>query len=239
MLRATRLIRLLGIAGLLFLGLITTGVMQDGSPAAHAIIGMTWGLVLLWVVCGGLLMRYCRDAVRERAQGWPLGWRAKFVLMAVGLALLEEAVTVSMTNLAPLFGVRMGEAYITASADYLDVVLFHSVIVFVPMFAAWAWLLSRWEFSPAAVFLLFGISGTLAESISFGAQSLLNLGLWTFVYGLMVYLPAYCVPAARNAQPPRFYGCAVAVILPILCAIPVALVVGSIHPTSIHFAPIH
>lgn len=236
MLRAARLIQLLGIAGLLFLGLITLGVTQDGSPAARAIIGMTWGLVLLWVAVGGLLMRLFRDAVRVRR--WPLGWRAKFVLMAVALALLEEAVTVGMTNLAPAFGVRVGAAYITASADYLDVVLFHSVIVFVPMFAAWAWLLARWDFSPAAVFLLFGLSGTLAESISFGAQSLLNLGLWTYVYGLMVYLPAYCVPAARNARPPRFYAYAVAVLLPILCAVPVALVVGILHPVSIHFPPI-
>ena len=39
-----------------------------------------------------------------------------------------------MTNCAPLFGVEMGEVYITASGNDMDVVLFHSVVVFVPQF---------------------------------------------------------------------------------------------------------
>ena len=63
----------------------------------------------------------------------PLGWPARFILSATGMALLEEAVTTTMTNLAPFFGVPIGQAYITASANYLDVVLGHSVIVLVPM----------------------------------------------------------------------------------------------------------
>ena len=70
------------------------------------------------------------------------------------MALLEEAVTTTMTNCAPLLGVSLGQAYITASSNYFDVILGHSVIVFVPQFAAWAWLLSRYDFQPAEVFLL-------------------------------------------------------------------------------------
>ena len=34
-------------------------------------------------------------------------------LRGTGLALVEEAIATTMTNLAPLFGVRIGEAYIT------------------------------------------------------------------------------------------------------------------------------
>jgi hypothetical protein len=40
--------------------------------------------------------------------------------MTTALALMEEAITSSMTNLAPLFGVKIGEAYITASTNYFD-----------------------------------------------------------------------------------------------------------------------
>ena len=39
-----------------------------------------------------------------------LDWRIKFVLFATVLALIEEAIAVSMTNLAPFFGVKVGEA---------------------------------------------------------------------------------------------------------------------------------
>ncbi|MEO8396539.1 MAG: hypothetical protein ABI700_26330, partial [Chloroflexota bacterium] len=110
MLRASRLIGLLGVFGLLFLSLLTLSVLQESSAAARAIVGMTWGLVLLWVVIGGLLTRRYRDPIRARIQRISLGWRVKFILLAIGLALIEEAITVSMTNLAPLFGVRVGEA---------------------------------------------------------------------------------------------------------------------------------
>ncbi len=199
---------------------------------------MTWGLILLWIVLGGGLMLWFRDNVRQRVLKIDLNWRVKFVLMAVGLALLEEVVTTGMTNLAPLFGVGVGEAYITASANYFDVVLFHSVIIFVPMFITWAWLLKRYTFSPNAVFILFGLNGMLGEIISFGSGNLILIGFWTYVYGLMVYLPAYSIPAERNATTPRFYHYPLAVILPIICSIPVVLVVGTIHPIGIHFAAI-
>lgn len=71
-------------------------------------------------------------------------WQVKFILLGIiAMTLLEEAITTFMTNLAPFFGVKVGEAYITACTNYLDVVLLHSVIVFVPWFIAWAWILKR------------------------------------------------------------------------------------------------
>jgi len=234
---AARIIQILGILGLLFIALLTIDVQQSGDPASRAVNGMTWGLILLWVVLGGLLTLRFRSPTRQRILKIDLNWRIKFVLMAVALALVEEAITTTMTNLAPLFGVRVGEAYITASANYFDVVLFHSVIVFVPMFIAWAWLLSRYDFSPNAVFLLFGLTGMLGEIISFGPGNLINIGFWTYVYGLMIYLPAYSLPA-RAVKTPRFYHYPLAVIFPVLCSAPVAIIVGLAHPVGIHFARI-
>ena len=134
-----------------------------------------------------------RDRVRSFVLSLPGWWPVKFVAFCTLLALAEEAITTTMTNLAPVFGVPVGKAYITASANYLDVVCFHSVIVFVPWFMGWAWMLSRWDFHPTLVFLLFGLTGTLAET-GFMPQKLGEIGMWVFVYGLMIYLPAYSLP---------------------------------------------
>lgn len=208
------------------------------GPNSRAVILMGAGLILLWVALGGSLMYAFRDRIRGAVLKMPGDWRLKFVLFATLLALLEEAVTVSMTNLAPLFGVPVGAAYITASANYLDVVALHSVVVFVPMFIGWAFLLSRWDFTPAQVFVLFGLTGTLAE-ISFGGlQQLAQIAMWTFVYGLMVFLPAYTIPAERGARPVRWWHFPLAVVLPIVFSVPVAVVIGTLHPTPIHFPPI-
>jgi hypothetical protein len=143
-----------------------------------------------------------------------------------------------MTNLAPLFGVPVGAAYITASANYLDVVAFHSVVVFVPMFIAWAWMLSRWDFHPAEVFLLFGLTGFLAEASFAGTFNLAQAPFWIFVYGLMVYLPATSLPSREGAKRPKWWTYPLAVILPVVCAIPVAVIVGLLYPVKIHFPSI-
>jgi len=158
------------------------------------------------------------------------------------LALAEEAVTTTMTNLAPVFGVPVGKAYITASANYLDVVCFHSVIVFVPWFVGWAWMLSRWNFHPTMVFLIFGLTGTFAET-GFLPQKLGEIGMWVFVYGLMIYLPAYSLPPRRGARPPRWWHYPLAVFLPfpfMVLLLPFGLVKPYLHPdpSSIHFPAI-
>ena len=211
-----------------------------GHPIQRAVIGMGSGLVLLWVFLGGALMVRLRLPVATRIHAIHLPWPLKFVSFATVLALIEEAITTSMTNLAPAFGVPLGSAYITSSVNYLDVVLRHSVIVFVPMFIAWAWLLKRYAFSPFQVFLLFGLSGLLAESMTFGAQNLFLFGMWIFVYGLMVYLPACSIPTERGAAPPRWQHFILAVVLPLLAAMAVAgliLLLTPDHP-DIHFPPI-
>jgi hypothetical protein len=233
------LITAVGVWGGLTTAAVAAVVLIGGRSASRAVIKMALGLVLLWIVLGGLLTRRLRDPLRAVVQNLRLDWRIKFVLLCTLLALIEEAVTVSMTNLAPAFGVPPGAAYITASANYLDVVCLHSVVVFVPMFIGWAWLLNRYAFSPNAVFLLFGLTGTLADVSFGGAQQLLAFGFWTFVYGLMVYLPAYaCLPSERAAIQPRPWHYLLAVFLPDLFVLPVAAGLHFIHPVKIHFPPI-
>jgi len=146
----------------------------------------------------------------------PAGWRARFLLLATLLALVEEAITTTLTNLAPLFGSRPGDAFITASTNYLEVVLYHSVIVIVPMFVAWAWLLSRWAFRTGWVVLLFGLDGVLAEALLGGLGAVVMAPIWIFVYGLMIYLPAYTLPEDRGARPPLVYHAFLALVVPML-----------------------
>ncbi|MBU6402756.1 MAG: hypothetical protein KGS61_20745 [Verrucomicrobia bacterium] len=235
---------------LLVLALATWLVVMSGlvlaatwkSPVRRAVVGMGWGLILLWIGGCGLTMWRWRESWCGFVARMRLPWMLKFVLGSTALALLEEAITTLLTNCAPLFGVRPGQAYITASANYLDVVLYHSVVVFVPMFVAWALMLRRWTFSAFEVFLLFGLTGTLAETSAFGLQHLGEFALWIFVYGLMVWLPAQWVPADRPASRPRWWLYPVAVVFPLLC-VPLAAVLEPWiwltpkHP-PIHFPPI-
>lgn len=229
----------LGLWLVLTTALITVAVWR--KPIARAVLGMGWGLILIWIAGCGLTMHRFRDPIRLFVRKLPGDWRVKFVLLATLLALAEEAITTAMTNLAPLFGVEKGQAYITASANYLDVVALHSVVVFVPMFVGWAFLLWRYDFKPFAVFLLFGITGTIAE-MSFGPQHALEFGLWIFVYGLMVYLPSYCVPENRGARRPRWWHYPLAVVVPLLFIplVPLPIVVHWLCPNhpQIHFPPI-
>ena len=210
---------------------------------ALGIARMATGLVVIWIWIGGAVMYHWRAEIRARVQAVGLNWRVKFVLFCIVMACLEEVVTVTMTNLAPLFGSQIGEAYITASTNYLDVILFHSVVVFIPYFIVLAWILGRWDFSPFAVFVAFGIVGTVAEAVFAGNPGVLvGFAMWAFVYGLMVWLPVWCLPEGRGARPVgvvahlvlpfAIFGLAMPMIVPIVYVISVVL--G--HP-GIDFAP--
>lgn len=131
--------------------------------------------------------------------------------------------TTSLTNMAPLLGGVTDAARITASKNYMEVVLKHSVIAFVPLFLCWSWLLSRYDFRPVEVLLLFGLNGTLAETITFGPQHLTEVGMWVFVYGLMAYLPACTVHEEQGAGPALWWTWLMAVFLPLVFIIPLVV----------------
>ncbi len=196
---------------------------NEPNPDNRAILKMGIALVLIWCVLGGAVMYGLRDRFVAGVRRIPLGWRTRFVLLCIAFAMLEEAVTTSLTNLAPWFGGVTDAARITASKNYLVVVFQHSVIAFVPMFLCWGWLLSRYDFRPLEVFLLFGLNGTLAETLAFGPQNLLQVGMWCFVYGLMVYLPACSVPEDRDARPVRWWHWLLAIFLPLVFVFPLGL----------------
>ena len=191
-----RLLVGVGVYSILLVGILNLIVLTSGKVREKAIFLMADGMILLWIIVGGSLTPFLKKRLVPRLAAIPIGWRLRFVMLSTIMALIEEVITTSMTNLAPVFGTTPEEAHITASTNYFTVVCFHSVVVIAPMFVAWAWMLSRWDFSPLKVLLLFGLTGSLAEA-SLNWTSLIG-GFWVFVYGLMVYLPACTVPADRG-----------------------------------------
>ena len=237
------------IGGLLLLAVVFAGLLHligldAATPAAarstHGIARMATGLLVIWVLLGGACMVLARHRIRRMVRAIPLDERLKFTIFAILLAGLEEVVTVSMTNLAPLFGAAEGEAYITASANYFDVILFHSVVVFIPYFIVLALILHRWAFSPFVVFLSFGVVGTACEAIFAGNPGVfVSFPIWAFVYGLMVWLPTFCMDN-RTARP---VGSAASLLLapavfllalPMIAAIAWVITVALGHP-GMHF----
>ena len=222
--RVTRwLLIAIAIYSVLLVSFLNLIILNSDNVKDRAIFLMADGMILLWIIVGGSLTPLLRSKVVPGLTAIPIDWRIRFVFFCTTMALIEEAITTSMTNLAPLFGTTPEEAHITASTNYFTVVCFHSVIVFVPMFIAWAWMLSRWDFTPLKVLLLFGITGSIAEA-SINPTSLIG-GFWIFVYGLLVYLPTCTIPEDRRARPLRWWHYPLAVILPIVAVIPVVPIV--------------
>ncbi len=214
----------IGIYTGLLVTLLNIFLLGSGKTIDRAIILMADGLILFWIIIGGSLTPMMRRMLVPKLCAISIDWRVRFVLLCTAMALIEEVITTTMTNLAPVFGTTPEEAHITASTNYFVVVCFHSVVVFVPMFIAWALMLSWWKFSPLKVLLLFGITGSIAEA-SIQPSNLIG-GFWVFVYGLMVYLPACTIPDDRPAKPPHWWHYPLAVVLPfpfVVLAAPVVL----------------
>jgi len=85
-------------------------VFTWSHPRQRAVLGMGWGLIALWIGLGGTLMHRFRERIRTAVLRIPVDWRLRFIGFCTLLALLEEVITTTMTNLAPLFGVKTGEA---------------------------------------------------------------------------------------------------------------------------------
>ena len=171
---------------------------------------------------GGTIMFLGRHVFVRWVRLVPLGWKTRFVLFAVLMALIEEAVTTSLTNAAPLLGAVSSAARITVSTNYMEVIS-TSIVAFIPWILCWSWLLGRYDFKPGEVMLLFGLTGAIAEAgldSAFGLEDIFGAGMWVFVYGLMVYLPALTVPPDRQVRPVRWYLVPVAILLPLVFIIP-------------------
>ena len=171
------------------------------NSKGFAIISLAIGLFFLWGICSAFIMSKIKDPLKYffQSRSYPI-----FIVVSLGgilLALVEEAFTTLMTNMAPLFGFSTSEVFITASSNYIEVVTKHSVIVFIPWFIAWGIILHKWSVHPNLVFILFGTTGLFAESLSFGLQNLLQFGFWIIIYGLMIYLPSFIVYDPKKLEP--------------------------------------
>ena len=127
-LNARGLVALFGIELALFTGYLLL-ILPGLSANVRAAFLMRLGLIVVWIVCGGLGMLRLREPILNVCLRFRLDASVQFVLLATFLALVEEMITTTLTNMAPLFGVPLGAAYITASSNYFDVVCFHSVVV--------------------------------------------------------------------------------------------------------------
>ena len=85
------------------------------------------------------------------------------------------------------------------------------------MFLVWTVILHNWELPPNHVFLLFGLTGSLAE-MSMSPSNILG-GFWFFVYGLMIYLPVYSLPSRESSRKPVCWVYPIAVLAPLLSPI--------------------
>ncbi|WP_413431565.1 hypothetical protein [Crateriforma spongiae] len=221
--------------------LLTTFLTLGGIDNAKlgVMAKMLWGVNLLWIVLFGLISLRSRDYVSKVGESTQKPLPLLFFLGATLMALLGEAVTTAMTNCAPIFGAEIGEVYITASANYLDVVMFHSAVVFLPQYAILGWLLSRYAISPFAVFICYGITGFIGE-VMFSGPNPLMLAQWILIYGLFVYLPAHLFVASKDRKQMRWWMYPFLVVLPVIASIPMValllLVFAPGHP-SIHFPP--
>ena len=216
------IIKFLAIYTAVLIPFVTFLNLFSEDPVARAKVLMGFLLVLIWCFGFGLLTYFNMERFKKIFSAVRAPWQVKFILCAIALAMLEEVVTTALTNAAPLLGSEKGKATITASTNYFEVVFLHSVWpVFVPWILAWAFLLSRYDFHPNHVFLLFGLLGSVAET-HFGIESIIA-GFWFFVYGLMVYLAAYSLPE-RKTVPLRWWHYPLTLILPFLFMIPWGLI---------------
>ena len=133
--RITRwLLIAIGIYSALLVSFLNLIILNSDKVNDRAIILMADGMIVLWIIVGGALTPMLRRRLVPKLAAIPIDWRVRFVLLCTAMALLEEVITTTMTNLAPLFGTTPEEAHITASTNYFVVVCFHSVAVFIPMF---------------------------------------------------------------------------------------------------------
>lgn len=221
--------------------LLTTFLTLGGieNEKLGVLAKMLWGVNLLWIALFGFISLRLRDRVAKLGERLGANRPFAFFFGATLMALIGEMVTTAMTNCAPLFGAEIGEVYITASTNYLDVVLFHSVVVFLPQYAVLGWLLGRYSISPFVLFICYGFTGFIGE-VMFSGPNPLMLAQWILIYGLFVFLPAHLFVGQVDRKPLRWWMYPLLVIVPTIASIPMValllLVIAPGHP-SIHFPP--
>lgn len=199
-------------SAIVILGLLPIAILRYGSAPDNARFFQGFLLIFVWVAVGGWLMHRYQLSIISLIQRYKQRPKSAFVVSGIILACIEEAIACLATNLHGPFGDPTGQAYITASSNYFDLIFLHSVIVIVPLLIAWSMVLERYRFSVSRFFILFGVQGALAEVVFAGMQPAL-FPTWLLVYGLMVWLPYKAlVPAFDLARERRVPGVAAHVV---------------------------
>ena len=211
------ILKIIAVYSIWFLILSTIHIFNEWDNNWKAIILMALCLVFFWVILFWSLQFFFRKKIKLIANINLNNWKFFFIIFTIILALIEESIAVIMTNMVEYFWWEIWKAFITAHTNYFIVIFFHSIIIFIPMFFAWMYLLSKYDFKSNQVLLLFGITWVIAE-ITINPIALISW-FWIYVYWLMIALPVYCLPE-RNVKKPKYYHYIYAIILPILFAIP-------------------
>ena len=113
-----RLLAAVGVYSIRLVVILNLIVLNYCKLHEKAIFMMADGMILLWVIGGGSITPLLQRRLVPRLVAIPIGWRLRFVIFCTIVALIEEVITTSMTNLAPIFGTTPEEAHITASTNY-------------------------------------------------------------------------------------------------------------------------
>src|SRR5512144_1006410 len=100
--RVTRwLLVAVGVYSVLLVSFLNLIVLNSNNVKDRAIFMMADGMILIWIIVGGSLTPLLRRRLVPYLTVIPIGWRLRFVVLSTIMALIEEVITTSMTNLAP------------------------------------------------------------------------------------------------------------------------------------------
>lgn len=210
-----------------YLGVFTFIGFSQPLPDPRAAIVMQWGSFIIWVVIMGFFLApSIASFVSGLVKSFGFGQKSIFIVGATALALIEEAVAIFLNNNVSTSLSTSSGTILTATRNYFELVTQKSVVVFIPMFIVWAYLLKNKHYSAEEAFLYFGLTGILAEFWFMpGPLIFIAGGFWMLVYGAMVYAPAVLLVGKKEKFDFSFRRAIFAIFLSFLAATPVAFFV--------------
>ncbi|MFX1258567.1 MAG: hypothetical protein ACFFAN_11950 [Promethearchaeota archaeon] len=185
----------------------------------------------VWILCFGTFFWINKDFIKEKLRSWKVNSFFKFLIIGVGMVLLEEIFAALFNHLSEGFSFNLFLLRI------LQFWLFN-VIVFTPWFIIWFILLKKFKYSVREVFYLAGICGLIFESIFF-LLFLNPLGflfitpLVIFTYGILIFpsvmgLEEECLSKKKINI---FLKYVLSIIAPVLCSILISgIIIGTFRP---------
>jgi hypothetical protein len=141
----------------------------------------------LWIVCLGSLFYRKRDYLKARFDNIPIPSKPRFVLIGMGMILIEETLVGILTPLAE------GQGLAAIPRRVLQQQIFN-LLALGPILVLWAFLLWRYAFSVLTVMFLSGIFGAVMYEGALDLFADTLVGLWALpllitAHALIYYLP--------------------------------------------------